>query len=194
MSKAKLKYYNDSTYFWGHYLMLKYLHEIAAFLLLLSGTHATALDWLGNPEGKAGDANDVKNAATLSISGTAFEDSNGNARFDYDERSLSGWIVRLKLDGREIANTTTDKSGRYSFTNIKPGNYIVMEDQEAGWEPRVPGSGYRAVNLSDKSVDKVDFGSARFPKIYDQDIVDAASYMTSDIDLHEFSHCVPCTD
>ena len=68
-----------------------------------------------------------------------------------------------------------------------PGNYTVIEDQEAGWEPRVHGSGCHTINLSDKSVDKANFGSASFPKIYDEDIVDAALHMTSDIDLHEFT-------
>jgi hypothetical protein len=147
--------------------MIKYLPVIAAFLLLLSGTHATALDWLGNPEGKAGDANDVKNAASLSINGTKFEDLNGNGRFDGDERGLSGWVIRLKLDGREISNTTTDDSGRYSFTNLAPGKYTVVEDPDAGWEQNVPGSGYYTINLIAENADKVDFGSARFSRTSD---------------------------
>ena len=56
--------------------MLKYLPVIAAFLLLLSSTHAAALDWLGNPEGKAIGADGFKDAGILSINGTKFEDSN----------------------------------------------------------------------------------------------------------------------
>ena len=104
--------------------MLKYLPVIAAFLLLLSSTHAMALEGSESPEGKTIEADGFKNAATLSINGTKFDDLNGNGRFDGDERGLSGWVIRLKLDGREISNTTTDDSGRYSFTNLAPGKYM----------------------------------------------------------------------
>jgi hypothetical protein len=104
--------------------MLKHLPVIVAFLLLLNGAHAAALDQLGNPEGKAGDASEAKNDVTLFINGTKFDDLNGNGRFDGDERGLSGWVIRLKLDGREISNTTTDDSGKSSFTNLAPGKYM----------------------------------------------------------------------
>ena len=42
-----------------------------------------------------------------------------------------------------------------------------MEDQDAGWEQSVPGSGYYTINLIDENADKVDFGSARFSKTSD---------------------------
>ena len=52
----------------------------------------------------------------------------------------------------------------YSFTNLEPGNYTVTEDQQAGWEQSVPGSGYYTINLSDKSAYRVDFGNFRISK------------------------------
>ena len=152
--------------------MLKHLPVVAAPLLLLSSTQAAALDWLGNPEGKAIGADGFKDAGILSINGTKFVDSNWNALFDNDERGLAGWVIRLKRNDREISNTTTDESGFYFFTDLEPGEYTVVEDQEAGWEQSFPGSGYYTVNLSDKSVDKVDFGSARFSKTSDGDGVE----------------------
>ncbi|GEM_PF-6210662 len=141
--------------------MLKNLPVIAAFLLLLSSTHAMALEGLEKPEGKAGEANGFKNAATLSIAGTKFEDSNRNTIFDDGERGLSGWVIRLKLNDREISNTTTDASGRYSFTNLGHGNYNVTEDQQAGWAQSFPGSGYYNIYLSDRSAYGYDFGNFR---------------------------------
>jgi hypothetical protein len=106
--------------------MLKHLPVIVAFLLLLNGAHAAALDQLGNPEGKAGDAGGAKNYVALFINGTAFYDSNGNDEFDEGDLGLSGRVIRLVLDGIEISNTTTDESGRYSFTDMELGKYIVM--------------------------------------------------------------------
>ena len=121
--------------------MLKYLPVVAAPLLLLSSTQAAALDWLGNPEGKAIGADGFKDAGILSINGTKFEDSNWNALFDNDERGLAGWVIRLKRNDREISNTTTDESGFYFFTDLEPGEYTVVEDQEAGWEQSFPVAG-----------------------------------------------------
>jgi hypothetical protein len=144
---------------------------ITAFLYVLSVTHAVALDRLGNTEGSAGDSNNIENASHLCINGTKFEDLNGNGRFDGDERGLSGWVIRLKLDGREISNTTTDDSGRYSFTNLEPGKYTVVEDQDAGWEQSFPGSGYYTINLIAENANKVNFGSSRFSKTSDGDDV-----------------------
>ena len=85
---------------------------------------------LGNPEGKAGGMRtESRNATTLSINGTKFEDLNGNAVFDDDERGLSGWVIRLNLDGIEISNTTTDDSGRYLF--YKPSAWYVYRSGES---------------------------------------------------------------
>jgi hypothetical protein len=123
--------------------VLKHLPVIAAFLSLLSSTHVMALE-----------------EHTLSINGTMFDDSNGNGKFDGDDRGLYGRIIRLVLDGREISNTTTDESGRYSFTDLVPGNYTVVEDQEAGWKQCVPSKGYYNIDLTNTSVDNVDFGIA----------------------------------
>jgi hypothetical protein len=124
--------------------MLKYLPVIAAFLLLLSSTHVMALE-----------------ERTLSINGTKFDDSNKNAIYDEGEHGLSGWVIRLKLDDREISNTTTNESGFYSFANLVRGNYTVTEDQQAGWVQSAPVSRGYIINLSDKSVNRVDFGNFR---------------------------------
>jgi hypothetical protein len=143
--------------------VLKHLPVIVAFLLLLNGAHAAALDQLRNTEGKAGDADGAKNDVALFINGTMFDDSNGNGKFDDSDPGISGRVIRLVLDGREISNTTTDESGRYSFTNLVPGNYTVVEDQEAGWKTCAPSKGYYTIDLINESVDNVDFGIARVP-------------------------------
>jgi hypothetical protein len=40
-------------------------------------------------------------------------------------------------------------------------NLMMMEDQEAGCKPCIPSRGYYTIDLTNKSVDNVDFGSAR---------------------------------
>lgn len=132
--------------------MIKYLALIVACLLLLffGGIHALASDELREPV-----------TATLSINGTAFEDTSRDAIFSIDEKGLSGWVIRLKLSGREVANTTTDESGMYSFIGLEPGNYTVTEDPQEGWEQSYPGSGYYDIYLSDKSAYRADFGNFR---------------------------------
>lgn len=129
--------------------MLKYLPVIAASLLLLSSIHSLASEELGGSR-----------TVILSINGTNFEDLNMNAVFD-DERGLCGWTIRLKLNGREIANTTTDESGRYSFINLEPGNYTITEDQQEGWKQSVPDGGDYDIYLDDKSAYRIDFGNFR---------------------------------
>jgi hypothetical protein len=162
--EAKFKYKKVAYTYGGLQLMLKYLPVFTAFLLLLSSTHAVAQEGPGKTEGNAIEADGLKSAASLSINGTKFDDSNKNAIFDAVERGLSGWIIRLKLDDREISNTTTNESGFYAFTNLGPGNYTVIEDQQAGWKQSAPDIRGYTINLSDKSVYRVDFGNFRVPK------------------------------
>lgn len=100
-----------------------------------------------SPEGKAFGEDGFRGAVTLSINGTNFDDLNKNAIFDGNEPGLSGWVIRLKLNGREVSNTTTNGAGSYSFTNLPPGNYTVVEDQKTGWEQSVPGSGGYIINI-----------------------------------------------
>lgn len=74
------------------------------------------------------------------------------------------WIIRLKLNGREISNTTTDEPGMYSFTNLEPGDYTVTVDQQAGWVQSFPGGGYYNIYLPDKNAHGYDFGSFRLSR------------------------------
>jgi hypothetical protein len=132
---------------------------IVTMLLLLSNI-AMAVE-NESSEGKAIEADGLKNDSALSISGTKFEDANRNAIFNEGERGLSGWVIRLKLNDRDVSNTTTNESGFYAFTNLRPGEYNVTEDQQPGWMHSYPGSGYYNIYLSDKSGYGYDFGNFR---------------------------------
>jgi len=70
----------------------------------------------------------------VSISGTIFNDSNGNGVQDAGEGGLSGWKVQLlNSAGTVVATATTDANGNYSFTNLSAGTYRVREVLKSGW-------------------------------------------------------------
>ncbi|PHR93855.1 MAG: hypothetical protein COA78_32650 [Blastopirellula sp.] len=69
-----------------------------------------------------------------SISGTVMVDLNENCELDPNELPLEGVTVHLlDAQGQELASTQTDADGNYSFTNLVPGQYSVLEDQPANY-------------------------------------------------------------
>jgi hypothetical protein len=72
------------------------------------------------------------------ISGTIYNDVNGNGSKDAGEPGLPGWTVFLdtnnngKLDPGEVS-TTTDANGYYTFANLTDGTYHVREVTQSGW-------------------------------------------------------------
>ena len=78
------------------------------------------------------------------ISGYKFHDVNNNSVWDDDEGVLSGWEIYIdenengQWDSGE-PKTTTNTSGYYSFTNLEPGYYNIMEVPQSGWFQTYPG-------------------------------------------------------
>lgn len=76
------------------------------------------------------------------ISGTAWIDSNKNGKRDTDEELLSGIKVMLlnkkdnsivkDVDSKEDKITTTNSSGKYEFSNLQQGEYIVIFLYDSG--------------------------------------------------------------
>ena len=73
------------------------------------------------------------------IFGTIWFDENNNGIKEKNEQKLEGVTVNLydnstksvaKDSNGQDAITTTDKNGEYSFTNIKPGDYVVVVDYD----------------------------------------------------------------
>jgi uncharacterized protein (DUF2141 family) len=75
---------------------------------------------------------DFANRGGLSISGQKYYDINGNGLQDEDEPGIPGGSVSLLLDGKVVANTTTDDNGFYSFENVLPGTYTISDPVPAG--------------------------------------------------------------
>lgn len=76
------------------------------------------------------------------ISGTAWIDSNKNGKRDTDEELLSGIKVMLlnkkdnsivkDVESKEDKITTTNSSGKYEFSNLQQGEYIVIFLYDSG--------------------------------------------------------------
>jgi streptogramin lyase len=95
----------------------------------------------------AGDAASGKNFGNQlipdsTVTGTKFNDLDGDGEFDANESGLEGWVIYADLnnDGdRDIDEpfTTTGADGRYTLT-LDPGTYIIREEGQAGWRQTSP--------------------------------------------------------
>jgi CshA-type fibril repeat protein len=63
------------------------------------------------------------------IAGAVYHDRNGNGYFDTGEPGLSGVTITLSNG----FTTTTDVDGGYSFTNLAPGVYTIIESNPSGY-------------------------------------------------------------
>jgi hypothetical protein len=111
----------------------------------------------------------VKEFDSLPLDGTAFEDANANGIRDYGEASLSGWKIRLILDGLEIFTTTTNEPNVYHFDGLQPGKYEVIEEVREGWNQTTPNGPY-SVALTDMAAHHPDFGNVQILQAISPDI------------------------
>ncbi|MBI3194319.1 MAG: VCBS repeat-containing protein [Ignavibacteriae bacterium] len=100
----------------------------------------------------------LKNLNYGSISGTKFNDLNGNGIKDGSDGVLEGW--RIYLTGSFSDSTFTDSLGNYSFDSLMPGTYTITEEQRAGWLQTFPPLGLYTITLDgDKDTTGLDFGN-----------------------------------
>ncbi len=108
---------------------------------------------------------DGPSATGGSISGSKWEDTDGDGTWDTGEPGLSGWTIFLDqnqngvLDGGE-ASTTTGSYGSYAFSGLSAGTYHVAEVLQSGWEQTFPTGGTHTVLLSaGESATGLNFGN-----------------------------------
>ncbi|MBK9510096.1 MAG: carboxypeptidase regulatory-like domain-containing protein, partial [Cytophagaceae bacterium] len=80
-----------------------------------------------------------------------WEDKNYNGVQDSGESPIQGVVVKLldgagqpakDADGNVVASTTTDATGKYQFSNLKPGvQYVVEFTKPSGYEPTAQDKG-----------------------------------------------------
>jgi hypothetical protein len=83
-------------------------------------------------------------SSTASISGTVFNDANGNGIFDSRETPLIGVTIFIDLAGTGVLaagdpTAVTDVNGNYSFTNLAAGQYKLIEIAPTGYTAPVLG-------------------------------------------------------
>jgi hypothetical protein len=87
------------------------------------------------------------------ISGSVFNDADGDANKDSGEAGLSGWKVFLDADNDGVLdsgekNLLTDAGGNWKFDNLAAGTYHVRVVQQTGWTRTTPTSGSYDVTLA----------------------------------------------
>lgn len=87
-----------------------------------------------------------------SISGVKWEDTNGNAEFDPNERGLAGVTIYADINGNgvldasepstvttvDIPETDFDEAGRYTLSGLDAGNYVIREVVPDGFRQTFP--------------------------------------------------------
>lgn len=98
--------------------------------------------------------------ATGTITGTKFEDANGNGVRDPGENGMAGVTIVMLNPVNISTETTTDASGNFSFTTLPPGTYQLSEIVPDGFHQTLPGDpGSVSVTLEAGQTVSVLFGN-----------------------------------
>jgi hypothetical protein len=112
-------------------------------------------------------------SGTVTVRGTAFEDTNRNGAFDAGETLLSGHNLWLTSTTGAVLATTTDSTGSYAFSGVAPGLYRLDYENSSyrslqdDWVPTTTGSLKPSVQLDLTSDSTVDFGWRRITRSTD---------------------------
>ena len=114
--------------------------------------------------------------ASGTISGTKFNDRNGDGNRDADEEGLKDWVIFIDAnangtldDGETYA--VTDENGNYSFDNLATGlgtysTYLIREVQQVGWVHTTDDPIAIILTTPGQVVTDVDFGNRRVDEVF----------------------------
>lgn len=114
-----------------------------------------------------------RNGPTPTITGTKYEDLNGNGSRDAGEPGLGGVLITLMRNGADVATTTTAADGTYTFAldannpAVRPGTYTLREAVPTGFhQTAAPGPIAVDYAIGAQTFAGNDFGNAKAqPKI-----------------------------
>lgn len=82
---------------------------------------------------------ELKNA---SLSGSVYYDKDNDGLHDNGETGLANVTLKLvNASGQVVATTTTNSSGNYTFSNVAPGTYTILETQPSGYVDGIESAG-----------------------------------------------------
>lgn len=104
---------------------------------------------------------------TSDISGTKFNDHNGDGVRDEGDEGLAGWTIYIDENANGVFDDgelfdITNADGNYLFEGLLPGPYIIREVSQAGWVQTSPNEGagsQHEVVLGSTDQPGLDFGN-----------------------------------
>jgi len=100
----------------------------------------------------------------FTIEGMAFNDADGNSTMDNNETVLDNWTVNLEQPaGNVIMSANTSIEGKFVFSDLTAGEYVVSEVLKMGWKFVSPLDGKFSVNITDTSVTGLVFANQVMP-------------------------------
>jgi protocatechuate 3,4-dioxygenase beta subunit len=67
------------------------------------------------------------------ITGSKWEDMNGNGILDAGDRPIQGWMIYLDKVGGGTISVPTDPNGNFQFDNVPAGSYQLREENRVDW-------------------------------------------------------------
>ncbi|MDB5318651.1 MAG: Cna B-type [Phycisphaerales bacterium] len=128
-------------------------------IVTISGGSVTAIDF-----------GDAPVPTTTTITGTKFQDTNGDGIRETGEPGVQNVVLFLDINGNGILDncercTVSDANGRYTFTDVAPGTYSVRERVPAGWVRTTTNPGSLTVTTTGANLAGGDFGNFQLGKI-----------------------------
>jgi hypothetical protein len=164
----------------GSYVIREELPDSTWHCSLPSGAceHAVTLT-----SGAGSTGNDFGSWQEVGVSGTKYEDRDGDGDRDAGEPPLGGRTLILDPctpgDASDDVTVTTAADGTYTFGGLRPGvSYCVRDEGEPGWTCTDPGAGCQHT-ITPESGDGVaggrDFGAYRAPTLEVRQVIDPVS-------------------
>ncbi len=107
----------------------------------------------------------------ITISGSKFEDKNGNGVLDGTDGAPATLfdIQLLNTAGAVVKTQSTTTTGNYTFTDVGPGTYTLKEVPKTGWQPTLAPTGSitpsSGVNITNSATTPTNFGNFQVGKI-----------------------------